>query len=215
MLFRVDIIALFYKMIKGPEGLDPISSSFKEWDELVRQLIKKCTKKIEQRPELIIEMLFSKINSTAHYLEYGYEKQTVSTKPRVAAELEVKAGMEWQEQVGVVVGALLDRNEGDLLQWIKEQLSSAESERRAWEGANAALKSVEDDPFADDAAPSAEVEQPKAPSMRKLLILFKFHLLICHSGQSKRRQMQDRDVQEWPLTPPHDFDWVSASWRDR
>jgi replication fork protection complex subunit Tof1/Swi1 len=45
MLFRVDIIALLYKMIKGPEGLDPQASYFKEWDELVRQLIKKCTEK--------------------------------------------------------------------------------------------------------------------------------------------------------------------------
>ena len=109
MLFRVDIIALLYKMIKGPEGLDPLASCFKEWDELVKQLLKKCTKKIQKRPELVVEMLFSKINSTAHYLEYGFEKQTVTTKPRAAAELEVKPGMEWEKQIGVVVSAMLDR----------------------------------------------------------------------------------------------------------
>jgi replication fork protection complex subunit Tof1/Swi1 len=167
MLFRVDIIALFYKMIKGPEGLDPISSSFKDWDDLVKQLIKRCTRKIEERPQLIVEMLFSKMNSTAHYLEYGYEKQTITTKPRAAAEMEVKPGMEWEEQVGVVVGAMLDRNEGDLLQWAKSQLASAESERRSWEGANTALQSVEKDPFADDEAPAAGTEPPKPSSIRK------------------------------------------------
>jgi replication fork protection complex subunit Tof1/Swi1 len=189
MLFRVDIIALFYKMIKGPEGLDPISTIFKEWDELVRQLIKKCTKKIEQRPELIVEMLFSKINSTAHYLEYGYEKQTVTTKPRAAAELEVKPGMEWEEQVGVVVGALLDRNEGHLLQWVKSQLSSAENERRSWEVANAAIQSAERDPFADEEAPAADAEPPKPSSIRKSSTLKKknsLHVLMCYSGQTKR-----------------------------
>jgi replication fork protection complex subunit Tof1/Swi1 len=143
MLFRVDIIALFHKMIKGPEGLDPDLPSFKEWDELVRQLIKRCTRKIQERPQLIIEMLFSKTNGTAHFLEYGYEKQTVTTKPRAAAELEVKPGMEWEQQVGVVVSVLLDRNQGGLLEWIKSQLSSAEVEMRTWEQANTTIQSVE------------------------------------------------------------------------
>jgi replication fork protection complex subunit Tof1/Swi1 len=166
MLYRVDIIALFYKMIKGPGGLDPQSSAFKEWDEFVKQLLKRCIRKIQDRPELVVEMLFSKINSTAHYLEYGYEKQTVTTKSRAAAELEVKAGMEWEEQIGVVVGAMLDRNEGDHLQWVKTQLGSAESERRSWEGANSALPSIENaPPTGSDEIPAVEAELPKPPSI--------------------------------------------------
>jgi replication fork protection complex subunit Tof1/Swi1 len=160
MLFRVDIIALLYKMIKSSEGLDPKSPMFKEYDELVRQLIKRCTRKLEERPELIVEMLFSKTNGTAHYLEYGYEKQTITTKPRPAAELEVKPGMEWEQQVGVVVGALLDRNEGDHLEWAKSQLSSAEGERRAWEDANCT-------PVGN--ASAGEIHEPPiAPSISKL-----------------------------------------------
>jgi replication fork protection complex subunit Tof1/Swi1 len=168
MLFRVDIIALLYKMIKGPEGLDTASSSYKEWDELVKQVLKRCTRKIQERPELVAEMLFSKINSTAHYLEYGYEKQTVTTKPRAAAELEVKGGKEWEKQIAIVVGAMLDRNESEHIQWLKSQLFSAESERRSWEGANAALQSIEKG-LAEDSleTPAVEVEQPKAPSIRE------------------------------------------------
>ena len=166
MLFRVDIIALFYKMVKGPDGLDPMSSSYKEWDELVKQILKKCTRKIQERPELIVEMLFSKINSTAHYLEYGYEKQTVTTKPRAAAALEVKGAMEWEDQIGIVVSAMLDRNEGDHVEWTKSQLFSAESERRSWEGANSALPSVEKDLFADgDEVPVVEAKSPNPPSI--------------------------------------------------
>lgn len=168
MLFRVDIIALLYKMIKGPEGLDPQASCYKEWDELVKQILKKCTRKIQERPELVVEMLFSKINSTAHYLEYGYEKQTVSSRPRAAAELEVKGGNEWEEQVKIVVGAMLDRNEGEHLQWMKSQLYSAEAERRSWEGANIALRSIEQASVpADEAPATVEVEQPEPPSIRK------------------------------------------------
>ncbi|RAL67444.1 hypothetical protein DID88_008199 [Monilinia fructigena] len=166
MLFRVDIIHLFYKMIKGPGGIDPQSPSYKEWDEMVKQLLKKCTRKIQERPELVVEMLFSKINSIAHFLEYGYDKQTISAKPKAAAELEVKGGLEWEEQIGVVVGALLDRNEADHIGWVKSQLSSAESERRSWEAANLALQSVEKEPFAEDEETStAGVEPPQAPTI--------------------------------------------------
>lgn len=167
MLFRVDIIALFYKMIKGPGSLDPQSPCYKEWEAFVKQILKKGFKKIQERPELVVEMLFSKINSTAHYLEYGYEKQTVTSKPRGAAELEVKPGKEWEEQISIVVGAMLDRNEAEHLQWIKPQLSSAESERRSWEGSNAALPSIEDDPFADENSetPAKSLEPPQAPSI--------------------------------------------------
>lgn len=163
MLFRVDIIALFHKMIKGPEGLDPASPMFREWDEFVRQLIKRCTRKIQERPELIVEMLFSKTNGTAHYLEYGYEKQTASSKPRAAAELEVKPGMSWEQQVAVVVSALLDRNEEHHLQWLKSQLSSAEIERRSWESANTLMTSLEGDAVPEDAEKPVEPEQPTAP----------------------------------------------------
>lgn len=168
MLFRVDIIALFYKMIKGPEGLDPKSPMFKEWDEMVRQLIKRCIRKIQERPQLIVEMLFSKTNGTAHYLEYGYEKQTIATKPRAAAELEVKPGMEWEQQIGVVVSVLLDQNQGDLLEWMKSQLSTAEVERRRWEAANTMVQSVENGTTEEDGEQSQIApEAPKAPSIRK------------------------------------------------
>ncbi|CZT06070.1 hypothetical protein WAI453_005216 [Rhynchosporium graminicola] len=202
MLFKVDIIALLHKMIKGPEGLDPQSSSYKEWDELVKQIIRKCTKKLQERPELVVEMLFSKINSTAHYLEYGYEKQTVSSKPRAAAELEVKGGREWEEQIGVVVGAMLDRNEGDHLQWTKTQLFSAESERRSWEGANAALPSVEKDTASEagDAGP-IEAESPKSPtilvksdnSARKIAMFKNGHLRLLMTLIGFRRAGDDDD----------------------
>ena len=44
LLFRVDIIALFYKMIKGPDGLDVSHALYKDWSELVRQVLKKLFK---------------------------------------------------------------------------------------------------------------------------------------------------------------------------
>ncbi|KAH6626316.1 timeless protein-domain-containing protein [Chaetomium sp. MPI-SDFR-AT-0129] len=158
MLFRLDIIHLFYNMIKGPEPLDKNSSMYKEWEELAKQVIRKCMKKLEERPALFTELLFSKINSTAHYLEYGHEKQTVSN-PRPAAELEFKREEERDKQIAIVVGVLIDRNQTDHLEWIKKQLSGAESERRAWENAEKALAAERPEGEAADA--SAEGSAPK------------------------------------------------------
>ncbi|KAL2157227.1 hypothetical protein VTH06DRAFT_6363 [Thermothelomyces fergusii] len=138
MLFRLDIIHLFYNMIKGPEPLDKNSSMYGEWEELVKQILRKCFKKLEERPALYTELLFSKINSTAHYLEYGHEKQTVSSNPRPAAELEFKYEVDRARQIAIVVGVLIDRNQTDHLDWLKKQLAEAESERRAWENAEKA-----------------------------------------------------------------------------
>ncbi|KAK1829607.1 timeless protein-domain-containing protein [Podospora conica] len=142
MLFRLDIIHLFYNMVKGPEPMDKQSSVYKEWEELAKQIIKKCVRKLEERPALFTELLFSKINSTAHYLEYGYEKQTISSNPRPAAELVFKREETREQQIAIVVGALLDKGQPDHLEWIRKQLANAESERRAWENAEKAMISA-------------------------------------------------------------------------
>ncbi|KAK1993797.1 timeless protein [Colletotrichum falcatum] len=151
MLFRVDIIHLFYNMIKGPEPLDKSSTMYKEWEELSKQILRRCMRKIEQRPELVIEMLFSKINSTVFFLEYGYEKQTISTShARPAAELEFKHTEERDRQIAIVIGALLDKNQADHIAWVKSMLESVESERRAWAAANEVIPSVERTETAED-----------------------------------------------------------------
>jgi replication fork protection complex subunit Tof1/Swi1 len=157
MLFRVDIIHLLYNMIKGPEALDASSSGFKEWEELVKQILRKCFKKLEERPELLIEMLFSKLQGSAFFLEYGYEKQTSATKAqaRPAAELDFKHTEERDRQIAIVVGALLDKNQSDLIAWLKKVVTEAESERQSWAAAEEARALENHFPEDDDSA-----EQP-------------------------------------------------------
>ena len=161
MLFRVDIMALFNKMMKGPGGLDTSCPAYKEWDELVRQLIKRLTRKIEQRPELVVEMLFSKINTTVHYLEYGYEKQTITAKPRAPAELEVKGERSQDERIGVVVAVLSGDDKLDAVGWVKSVLLAAASERQAWEAA--AVATAGEQAVPDEAQPEASA----APSISR------------------------------------------------
>lgn len=146
MLFRVDIIHLLYNMVKGPEPLDKSSGMYKDWEELVKQILRRCTKKIEERPALIIEMLFSKINSTAYYLEYGYDKQVLSNStPKPAAALEFRRpDLSLAEQVAIAVGLLLDKNEADQINWVKNQLAACEVVRSVWEAAEKAKLMVEE-----------------------------------------------------------------------
>lgn len=162
VLFRLDIVMLFNKMIKGPEGLDPAGALFKEWDELVKQLIRKLIKKLEQRPELAIELLFSKINSTIFYLEYGYEKQTSLSKPRAPAALEVRGSMTIEEQIGVAVAVLYHENI-EKIDWIIKTLASAASERLSWEAEAAARQELE--PSFNPESTQQQETSSKAPSI--------------------------------------------------
>ncbi|CAI7660196.1 unnamed protein product [Penicillium palitans] len=135
LLFRVDIINLFYRMIKGPGSMDSSKSVFKEWEELVRQIIRRLVKKIDQRPALITELLFSKISSTVYYLEYGHEKQTISNYKRPPPDLVITSpdATTKEAKLHIVIGALVLDGRADLVTWIKDVLSSAASEREDWE----------------------------------------------------------------------------------
>lgn len=167
LLYRVDIVALFYKMINGPENMDPKSPLYKEWSEFTRQVFKKMFKKIEQRPELMVELLFSKINSTLYYLEFGKEKQTISAT-RAPAELELRPapGRDINEQIGIVVTILVKDDKANLVRWVKSMLSKASDERHGWEAeaesrrATAVEAGEAAEQNGEAAAPEIEVSQP-------------------------------------------------------
>lgn len=135
LLFRVDIINLLYRMVKGPGGLDSRKPVFREWEELVRQIIRRLVKKLEQRPALATELLFSKINATIFYLEYGHERQTLSSAKRPPPELVIdpKEASTTADKLGVVVAALVKDQRIELVKWVGKVLGSAADEREAWE----------------------------------------------------------------------------------
>lgn len=148
LLFRLDIINLFHRMIKGPGAMDASKSIFREWEELVRQIIRRLVKKVEQRPALITELLFSKINSTVYYLEYGHEKQTISTTRRPPAELQItsKEATTSEAKLAIVVGVLVLDGRTDLVKWVVDALSSAATEREAWEAQEEARRAENENP---------------------------------------------------------------------
>ena len=158
LLYRVDIIALFYRLIKGPEGLDNKSSAFSDWSELIKQVLKKMFKKLEARPELVVEMLFSKINATLYYLEFGQEKQTLQdTRPPVAVEVRAGPGRGSREKIGIVVTAICRAGQSDLVKWIVGVLGNVIDERRGFEDARAAAESLQPSAVSEE---STETQAP-------------------------------------------------------
>ncbi|CAZ80087.1 unnamed protein product [Tuber melanosporum] len=158
LLFRIDIVELFNRILQGPDGLPSSHSARKEVDQFFKHYMRKLVKMLEKRPELYVELLFTKINSTMHYLQFGYEKQINVSKPREAAELRIKPGLEFNEQVSVAVGALLDENKGDAVDWLKTVLAAAISERKSWEAGEEARLAL----GAEAADPDSETN-PQAP----------------------------------------------------
>jgi replication fork protection complex subunit Tof1/Swi1 len=168
LLCRVDILALFNRMMKGPGGLDPGLPIYKEWDGFVLHFFRKVVKKVQERPELVVEMLFSKIPQTLFFLEHGHDRELPTRIPRAPAELEVKPGMERPEQIGVAVGVLVNQQKSDALHWIRDILISAADEREAWEAADAARKEMAavEAPEGEVASEDPDAESPTPSSIR-------------------------------------------------
>jgi replication fork protection complex subunit Tof1/Swi1 len=169
LLCRVDILQLFNKMMKGPGGLDSESPAYREWDDFVKHFFRQVVKRVQERPELVVEMLFSKIPATMFFLEHGFDREIHTKAPRAPAELEVKPGMELPEQIGVAVGVLVNQQKSDALHWVRDVLSSAAEERKAWEDADEARKTLAaaENPEGEAAVEDPEAETPKPPSIRK------------------------------------------------
>lgn len=154
LLFRVDILALLHKLIKGPEGLDPAMDGYKDWEQLVQQVFRRCIKWMERdtagdgwREACVVEMLFSKIPNTMFYLQNGYDKVVEKRAPRPPAELEIKPSVAQEQRIAVAVSLLIEQAKAGELDWVKKQLQNSAEERQSWEDDQAArmgLVSLED-----------------------------------------------------------------------
>jgi replication fork protection complex subunit Tof1/Swi1 len=129
-------------MIRGENCLDHDLSCFRDWEELTRQIFKRLIKRLPEHPELMVEMLFSKIPATMFYLEHGYEKEVTKSAPRPPAELTVSPLIAEGDRIGVVTEAMVSAAQFDMIKWVKDELTRASEERRAWADAEAARKAA-------------------------------------------------------------------------
>jgi len=215
-LFRLDIISLFNKLVKGPDGIDNMDPTFKDWSELVRQVFRRLVKKMQERPALAVELLFSKIPSTLYYLEHGFDREVPVKTKRAPAELELKPGLELEQQIGVLVGILINQGKVDVLAWIRKVLSDAVTERQSWLDAHDAQKSLEQDwlqrqqhPETDEPLPTTEQPEatqepedstPRCPSI----------LVTAEKPEHKKAMQDDKHVRL--LLTTLSFEALESSW---
>ncbi|KAK3672984.1 Topoisomerase 1-associated factor 1 [Recurvomyces mirabilis] len=150
LLFRVDILQLLHRMVKGPRGLSTEIDGYKDWEALVQQVFRRCVKWLSKdvagdgwKEMCVTEMLFSKIPASVFYLQNGYERVVEKRAPRAPAELEFKGTVEEAMKVPVIVSLLLEQSKGEILDWVKREFERAIEERKAWEAERAAMSSIE------------------------------------------------------------------------
>jgi replication fork protection complex subunit Tof1/Swi1 len=110
------------------------------------------------------------MSGTLYYLQHGEEELVPLPKhPRAAAELEVRPGHNKEDQIGVVVAALLDGEKSEVLDWVKTVVAGLLSEIHAWE-TEAIAKQMEGELGEDEITP----RQPL-----RILHFFKFLTKNC------------------------------------
>jgi replication fork protection complex subunit Tof1/Swi1 len=187
LLFRVDILLLFHRLIKGPEGLNPDTEGFKEWEQLVQQVFRRCVKWVSRDTEgegwkemCMIEMLFSKMGNTVFYMQNGYERVVENATPRPPAELDFKANITEDQKVGVAVGVMLENNKAAEVSWVREEVKRAADEREAFEIAHRHEMPEDADPdewAATSISPNIFL-QPGDSAERKLALFKDKHLRL-------------------------------------
>ena len=211
LLFRVDILLLFHRLIKGPEGLDPAIEGFKDWELLVKQIFRHCVKWVSKDTEgegwkemCMIEMLFSKMGNTVFYMQNGYDRVVEKAIPRPPAELDFKASITDDQKVGVAVGAMLENNKADGVSWVREEVKRAAAEREAWEQSEKARRQQQGETDGDDAAPASTAPgiflQPGDSGERQLALYKDKHLrlLLTALGYQRLGVAEDFDA-SWLL----------------
>jgi replication fork protection complex subunit Tof1/Swi1 len=130
------------------------SSIRKHLEDFFKHYTNCLTKALKKTPALYVEvptirfsadvkLLFSKLPGTVYFLQHGEEAAVKPpSRPRAAAELEVRPGRSREDQIAVVVSTLLDDQKSEALDSMKTVIADAITEMRAWDMAVEARRIV-------------------------------------------------------------------------
>ncbi|KAG5519184.1 hypothetical protein PMAC_002272 [Pneumocystis sp. 'macacae'] len=189
-MFRLDICELFYRMINDDINFSKKNPSRVEVEKFIKFYMRRFVSVVSQSPALYVELLFHKMHDTVYYLQYGHDEPQMLKPLRLSAEFEVKPGMNFEQQISVVVGALLDENKNEELDWLKTKLSDAINERKAREEEKELRNLLEDSPQNNILSPFIivfETEQHKKRCFKN----GKFRLLLSLCGFIEENRVND------------------------
>ena len=220
LLFRVDILQLLHRLIKGPGGLPKGTEGFKDWEQLVQQVFRRCVKWVEKPAEgegwkemCVVEMLFSKTSGNMFYLQNGYERVVEKRAPRPPQELEFKRVVEEGKKLGVVVSLLVELGKQVDVEWVLKELERAVQERTAWADSLAARAAAIGDAAATELAtdPPSIFMAPDTEERKSALFKDKhLRLLLTTIGCERLGSAEDVEA-TWNIPPELSTDALRES----
>ncbi|KAK0205546.1 timeless protein-domain-containing protein [Desarmillaria ectypa] len=134
LFFKVSTLNLF-KTILADQRSFPREQPYKDLINLINFILRRFFKALEGYPFLAIEAFFPK--NRGHWKVFSsYEPESSTAEERaqdedarIPADIHVKKGHSWSEEVGIVVAVLVEAGQGELVDWTKEILTTVIAQR--------------------------------------------------------------------------------------
>ncbi|KAK9470982.1 timeless protein-domain-containing protein [Dipodascopsis tothii] len=89
LLFRMDFMFLLYRCLDPDTGIPRSKAARRDLESFMKYYIKKLRRMLQDRPALYVELLFTKMNDTVHFLQNGYDKEKKIARRRRTNEQEI------------------------------------------------------------------------------------------------------------------------------
>ncbi|OCB87291.1 timeless-domain-containing protein [Sanghuangporus baumii] len=128
LFFKVSTLNLFRNILTRQSTL-PKEQPYKDLVALITFILKKFFKAVKEDPMLIVEAFYPKNrNRWKQYSSWEPEPKTrgrerdADDSDKHPAEVQVKRGYSWSEQLGIAVACLIENGQQEFLDWAKEIL---------------------------------------------------------------------------------------------
>lgn len=134
MFYKLSVFELFNRILSHKEVL-PKTQVFKELYEFINYIVNSFFIYLEKDPLLSISILFQKSKKECLEIKFGSEyfeankEQQPEKKYNSDDEIEVKAGLSWNEKLSVAISLLKENKKEQYIQWIKDILKKAANTR--------------------------------------------------------------------------------------
>ncbi|THH04072.1 hypothetical protein EW145_g5791 [Phellinidium pouzarii] len=129
LFFKVSTLNLF-KSILARQSTLPRDQPYKDLITLINFIVRKFFKAVSENSMLIMEAFFPKNrNRWKHYSSWEPEEKESrrnmrndTQESKLPPDVQVKKGYSWSEQLGIAIGCLVEKEEQELIDWVKEIL---------------------------------------------------------------------------------------------
>ncbi|KAF8513196.1 timeless protein-domain-containing protein [Gautieria morchelliformis] len=130
LFFKVSTLDLFRSILAEQKSL-PRTQPYKDLVQLINFILRQFFKAAEKEPFLLVEAFFPKNRGQWKNFSSWEPKTHDKQADRVPdstwkhpQDVQVKKGYSWSEQLGIAVGCLVENDQRNLVEWIKEILAT-------------------------------------------------------------------------------------------